>query len=289
MSAMWNSGRLRIRSTTRVPDSTPRSARAVANRVARSAYSAQVSTRYPSPSFQRSATASAGRGRWPRNLSGTVSAGHALSELGVRDRHRGQANGNGHRSDRGSYPQEPVEKCRRRVENLVRMVDTDHSSSRGVRWGAARAGFSTPTLLGTHRVADRAARPSTRGACAPMEDGWPRERPHVSSTRSTALLCAAVLVLVSLATAAAADDPETPHPDPDAYRALAISLTRNTARVAPMAAQIDQIDARIGEHRAARPRQRSNSSPQLAWRSNACGRSCVVAPRSSTRMRRHRR
>jgi peptidoglycan hydrolase CwlO-like protein len=67
-------------------------------------------------------------------------------------------------------------------------------------------------------------------------------------TRSTALLCAAVLVMVSLATAAAAaDDAETPHPDPAAYRELAISLTRNTARVAPMAAQIVQITARIGE------------------------------------------
>ncbi len=69
-------------------------------------------------------------------------------------------------------------------------------------------------------------------------------------TRATALVCATALLLVGGAspTLAAEDPPaEHPsdHPDPAAYRALAVEVTRNTARIAQMATQVDEAGARI--------------------------------------------
>ena len=71
-------------------------------------------------------------------------------------------------------------------------------------------------------------------------------------TRGTALVCATALLLVGGASATlAAEDPpaEHPidHPDPVAYRALAVEVTRNTARIAQMGTQIDAAGARITE------------------------------------------
>ena len=70
-------------------------------------------------------------------------------------------------------------------------------------------------------------------------------------TRSVALVCATALVLVGgAATAAGAAGPPPPdhpvdHPDPEAYRALAIEVAKNTARIAQMGPQIDAATARI--------------------------------------------
>src|SRR5262245_6692718 len=47
------------------------------------------------------------------------------------------------------YPQAPVENSRAGVEKRAEMGNTGSGPSRGDRWGAARAAFSTPTLLGT--------------------------------------------------------------------------------------------------------------------------------------------
>ena len=74
------------------------------------------------------------------------------------------------------------------VEKWLGMGNTWRSSSRGVRWGAARAGFSTPTLLGTSsRRTGR--RPTQRrepfGRC--MTDVPAREVPHAHALRGPRL------------------------------------------------------------------------------------------------------
>ena len=72
MSATWNSARLRIISTTRSPCRTPSPESAAARRQARSAYSDQVHSAQPSPSFHRSATRSGTRRTVSRKRVATV-------------------------------------------------------------------------------------------------------------------------------------------------------------------------------------------------------------------------
>ena len=129
------------------------------------------------------------------------------------------------------------------------MGNTEPSSSRGVRWGAAQAGFSTPTLLGAH---------SRHGANGD-EPGIPARR---VLARAIALLCAGALVLAGGAAARAAEAPpadplpgppvEHPlsYPDPEATRALFVEVSRNTARIAQMGAQIDATRAQIAGYDA---------------------------------------
>jgi hypothetical protein len=74
-----------------------------------------------------------------------------------------------------------------------------------------------------------------------------------------ALVCATALLLVGGASAVlAADDPSPPkpdppadhpvdHPDPEAYRALALEVTKNMSRIAALGPQIDAATARITE------------------------------------------
>ena len=75
-------------------------------------------------------------------------------------------------------------------------------------------------------------------------------------TRSVALGAATALFLVGGAAAAlGAEDPQptrppqhpVDHPDPEAYRALALEVTKNTNRIAQMGPQIDALTARITE------------------------------------------
>ncbi|HXY94151.1 MAG TPA: glucosaminidase domain-containing protein [Acidimicrobiia bacterium] len=72
----------------------------------------------------------------------------------------------------------------------------------------------------------------------------PHARPN-PFTRAATFLCAVVVLGCALAPVAVAATDAPDPPDPDAYRSLALEVSRNTKRIADLGTQIDQSNARI--------------------------------------------
>ena len=181
---------------------------------------------------------------------------------------------------------------------LAEMGNTGRSSSRGDRWGAAQAGFSTPTLLGTNSRPELDCARSTVGALRPIQGDAPahahsvagvlvtrvprpgdrRRRPGVVDHHHD-LDDRRPPPLPARQPTAAPTRPTTPKPDPDAFAALANQVSQNQAMLAQMNAQVDA--GRRTDHRARRPDRRDAAAARRHPRRGRRGSRQIVRDRAA--------
>ena len=270
MSAMWNSGRFPSSIATRVPRPTPSSANAAATRAARSPYSAYVSARYSAPSFQRSATASARASTVARNRPGTVwpatrssscarvtgpVIGLTVVPFPFRRAAELSTDLGGEPVGKGGKVRQPGGYCRAvRPEESV-----------GAPGAATHVGASLRRISSGRTRASGSVLGDVLNSLAESAD-VPPMRPHARRPSVVAALFLAVLVIAGgLTTGSGGSEfgrapparrvhrrPTTTDPDTaEAYRALAIQVSRNNAMLAQLTTQLDATTQRLAELAAA--------------------------------------